>query len=128
MLATGPIRVLIADDSATALRAISTYLRTEQGFEVVGTAGNGAHLVREAQRLLPDLVLADLSMPEMNGLQATVELRKTFPQLRIIIFTELSGLALKDECLRRGADGFLYKSELSENLMGEVHRLFPGGF
>ena len=126
MQTSGPIRVLVADDSSTALRAVCSYLRSEAIFEIVGTAGDGAKLLREAQRLLPELVLADLSMPQMSGLEATTQLRRLFPQLPIIIFTELSGRSLKKECLRCGANGFVYKSELSEKLLEEVHRIFPG--
>jgi len=124
MEVTKPIRVLVADDSPTALRAMAGYLQCEEGLTIVGTALDGAHLLQEAKRLLPDLVLVDLSMPRITGLEATVHLRKSFPKLRIIIATELSGLSLKDECLRCGADGFVYKSELSEKLMEEVRRLF----
>jgi|SRR5690242_11572579 DNA-binding NarL/FixJ family response regulator len=126
METSGPIRVLVADDSPTALRAVCSYLRSEAIFEIIGTAADGLQLLREAQRLLPKFVLVDLSMPGMSGLEATIELRKLFPQLPIIIFTELSGLSLKEECLRSGADGFVYKSELSEKLLDEVRRIFPG--
>lgn len=125
MEVTNRIRVLVADDSPTALRAVSAYLRCEGRLEIVGTAIDGVQLLREAKRLLPDLVLVDLSMPRISGFEATAQLRKSFPELRIIIATELSGLSLRDECLRWGADAFVYKSELAEKLMEEVRRLFP---
>lgn len=119
------IRVIVADDSTIALRSLCSYLEQEGIFNVVGRATDGMHLLREAGRLLPELVLVDLSMPRISGLEATSQLRKSFPELRIIIFTELSGLSLKDECLRCGADGFIYKNELPDKLMHEVRRLFP---
>ena len=125
MEVTNRIRVLVADDSPTALRAVSAYLRCEGRLEIVGTAMDGVHLLREAKRLLPELVIVDLSMPRIGGLEATAQLRKSFPELRIIIATELSGPSLRDECLRCGANGFVYKSELAEKLMEEVRRLFP---
>jgi DNA-binding NarL/FixJ family response regulator len=70
-------------------------------------------------------VLTDLSMPRISGLVATTELRKAFPKLCIIVFTELNGLSLRDECLRCGADGFVEKSQMPEKLMEEVRRFFP---
>jgi len=120
------IRVLVADDSATALACICKYLEFEQMFEIVATASDGLQLVQKAGRLRPELVLADLSMPRLNGLEAATELRRLYPDLRIIIITQLSGLSLREECVRCGADGFVEKSQMPEKLMEEVRRLFPG--
>jgi DNA-binding NarL/FixJ family response regulator len=119
------IRVLVADDSPTALRSVCRYLEFEGQFEIVGTACDGLRVLHQTQRLRPELVLTDLSMPQMNGLEATVELRKSFPEVRVLIFSELNGLALREECLRSGADGFIEKSGMPEKLMEEVERLFP---
>ena len=128
MEVTRRIRVLVADDSPTALRAVSAYLQSEARLEIVGTATDGVRLLREARRLLPELVIVDLSMPRISGLEAIAQLRKSFPELRIIVATELGGFSLRDRCLRCGADGFVYKSELVENLMDEVRRLFSKTF
>jgi DNA-binding NarL/FixJ family response regulator len=119
------IRVLVADDSPTALRSVCKYLDFEGAFEVVATATDGLDLLRKTQDCRPDLVLTDLSMPRSSGLEATIELRKLFPELRILIFSELNGYSLRDECLRCGADGFVEKSRMPEKLMDEVSRLFP---
>jgi DNA-binding NarL/FixJ family response regulator len=119
------IRILVADDSRKALLSVCKYLEFEGNFEIVATATDGQQLLRKTQTYRPDLVLTDLSIPRINGLQAATLLRRTFPKLRIIIFTELTGLSLRDECLRSGADGFVEKSQMPENLMEEVRRLFP---
>jgi len=119
------IRILVADDSRKALLSVCKYLEFEGDFEVIATATDGQQLLRKAQIFRPDLVLTDLSIPRINGLQAATVLRKAFPKLRIIIFTELNGLSLRDECLRCGADGFVEKSQMPEKLMEEVRRLFP---
>lgn len=119
------IRVVVADDSRTALRSVCEYLEFEGQFEIVGTAIDGVHVMNQAERLRPELVLIDLSMPRMTGLEAAKELRKSFPQMRILIFTELSGASLREECLRCGADGFVEKSQMPERLMDEVRKLFP---
>lgn len=120
-----PIRVLVADDSATALACICRYLEFEGLFEIVGTASDGLRLVQKAGRLRPDLVLTDLSMPLLNGLEATAELRRLFPELRIVVITQLSGLSLREECVRRGADALVEKTQMPEKLMEEVAKLFP---
>ena len=119
------IRVLVADDSPTALRSVCKYLKFEGEFQIVGTARDGQHALQQAQRFRPELILIDLSMPQKNGLEATMELRKAFPEMRVLIYSQLSGLALREECLRWGAHGFVEKSHMPETLMEEVHRLFP---
>lgn len=119
------IRVLVADDSATALAAVCQYLESVGLFEIVGTARDGWQLLKQAKSSSPDLVLTDLSMPRKNGLEAAAELRRLFPDLRILIFTQLSGLSLRDECLRHGADGLIEKGQMPERLLEEVRRLFP---
>lgn len=119
------IRTLVADDSPTALLSVCGYLEFAGVFEIVGTASDGLNLLHRAKRLRPDLVLTDLSMPRMSGLEATLELRKSFPEMRILVFTEMSGVSLRNECLQCGADGLIEKSKMPEKLMQEVRRLFP---
>lgn len=119
-----PIRVLIADDSPTALRSVCEYLEFAGGFEIVGTASDGLNAVELASLKKPDLVLLDLSMPRVNGLEAAEQIRLSSPDLCVIIFSELHGLSLADECRRHGADGFVSKSVLPEGLLMEIQRLF----
>jgi DNA-binding NarL/FixJ family response regulator len=119
------IRVLVADDSPTALRSVCKYLEHSGEFEIVGTARDGQHVLDQAARFRPDLVLTDLSMPQMNGFEAALELRRSFPMMHVLIYSELSGLSLREECLRSGADGFVEKNQMPEKLIGEVRKLFP---
>lgn len=119
------IRTLVADDSRTALRSVCRYLEVVEDFEIVGTARDGLDVLEKVKKLRPELVLMDLSMPRMSGLEAATELKKSDPAVRIIIFTELSGLSLREESLRRGADGFVEKNQIPEKLLSEVRRLFP---
>jgi DNA-binding NarL/FixJ family response regulator len=124
---TANIRVLIADDSPTALRSICDYLEFAGTFEIVGTASDGQNAVQLADLYKPDLVLLDLSMPRVNGLEAAEQIRLTSPELRVIIFSELNGLSLAEECMRHGAHSFVPKSLLPEGLLMEIERLFPPG-
>ncbi len=121
----GKIRVVVADDSRTALLSICGFLEFTGQFQIVGTANDGLQAINQTESSRPELVLTDLCMPYMTGLEAASQLRKSFPELRILIFTELRGHALREECLRSGADGFVEKSEMPEGLMEEVCRLFP---
>ena len=118
------IRVLVADDSPTALRSICEYLEFEGGFDVVGTASDGLNAVQQAELLNPDLVVLDLRMPRMNGFIAAAKLRKSMPDLRVIILTDMSGATLRDESARSGADAFVQKHHLPEGLMHEIARMF----
>jgi DNA-binding NarL/FixJ family response regulator len=124
---TKAIRVLVADDSPTALRSVCDYLEFAGGFEIVGTASDGLNAVQLASVHRPDLVLLDLSMPRVNGLEAAEQIRLSSPGLRVIIFSELNGLSLADECLRHGADCFVHKSHLPDRLLPEIERLFTPG-
>jgi len=119
------IRVVVADDSNTALLSVCRYLEFEGQFEIVGTASDGLQVMNQAEQFRPELVLADLRMPNMTGLEAATQLRQSFPKLRIVIFTELRGSTLREQCLHCGADGFVEKSQMPEGLMEEVRRLFP---
>lgn len=118
------IRVVVADDSPTALRSVCEYLEFAGGFEVVGTASDGLNAIQLASAHKPDLVLLDLSMPRVNGLEAAEQIRLSSPNLRVIIFSELNGLSIADECRRHGADSFLHKSHLPDRLLPEIERLF----
>ena len=119
------IRVVVADDSNTALLSVCGYLEFEGRFEIVGTADDGLQVMHQTERFRPELVLTDLLMPHMTGLEAATQLRKAFPDTRILIFTELTGPTLREECLRCGADGFVQKNQIPEKLLSEVGRLFP---
>jgi DNA-binding NarL/FixJ family response regulator len=120
------IRVLVADDSPTALNSICAFLEMEGGFEIAGTASDGVNILQQTEALHPDLVLMDIHMPRMNGLEVTSELRKSFPALPIILFSEIAGTTLWAECIGRGASAFIHKSQMPEQLLREVWRLFPG--
>ncbi len=120
------IRVLVADDSPTALNSICAFLEMEGGFEIVGTASDGVNVLQQAGALHPDLVLLDIHMPRMSGLDVTRELRRANPALPIIVFSEIAGTTLWAECIGHGASAFVHKSQMPEQLLREVWRLFPG--
>ena len=118
------IRTLVADDSPAAQQAISSLLEKDRSISLVGNASDGRQAVEKALELRPDLVLMDLQMPEMNGLEATAELRRTLPEARIIIITVLDTGDLEQACHEAGADGFVPKHRLYRDLPTEIHSLF----
>ena len=121
-----PIRVLVADDSPTALRSVCDYLDFAGGMEVVCTASDGLNAVQLVAQHQPDLALLDFRMPRLNGLQAAQELRRAHPTLRVIIYSEIQGTTLEEECRNYGADGYVSKGRLPDGLLQEIRRLFPG--
>lgn len=123
---TEPIRVLVADDHAVVREGLRTFLDLQDGIEVVGEAGDGEEAIREAERLQPDVVLIDLVMPRLDGVQAMRELRERVPGARAVVLTSF----LDDErllpALRAGAAGYLLKSVQPPELARAVRAAVEG--
>ena len=125
-VATGarhPFRTLIVDDSAIIVICLREYLDTQDAVQVVGTADNGSEAVRKAVLLKPDLVLMDVNMPCLNGLQATALLRQRLPNTRIILMTLDETDTTRAFAHAHGAHGFIAKARLANDLMTEIHRV-----
>ena len=105
-----PIRVLIVDDHAVVREGLRTFLELQEGVEVVGEAGDGQAAIEEAERLRPDVVLMDLVMPRLDGVEAMRALRARVPGARVVVLTSF----LEDErllpAMRAGAAGYLLKN------------------
>ncbi len=116
--------ILIADDSQEVRKHISRILRSNEDFQVCAEAVNGQEAVAKAKELLPDLVILDLGMPVMNGLEAARELKRILPRVPIILFT-LHGQILSDaEARPFGIDRVVAKSDISQ-LNDHVRSLLP---
>lgn len=118
-----PFRTLIVDDSAIIMICLREYLDTQTSVQVVDTADNGSEAVRKAVLLQPDLVLMDMNMPCLNGLQATDLLRQRLPNTRIILMTLDETDATRALAHAHGAHGFIAKERLANDLMTEIHRV-----
>jgi DNA-binding NarL/FixJ family response regulator len=118
------IRTLVVDDSPVTLRAICTLLKTRGVISVVGTAKNGRDAVTKAKALHPDLVLMDMEMPGVQGLEATSRLRSRFPTIRIIIVTVHDSPEVQRACAAADAHGFVSKSRIYAELFSEIDRVF----
>ena len=116
-------RVLVVDDAANLRELLTLLLEVEDDFEVVGTAADGRQAIEAAQRLKPDVVLLDLAMPVMDGLQALPELRVHLPNARIVIFSGFEHEALAEEALLAGADAYIEKGTSVTQLVTQLREL-----
>jgi two-component system, chemotaxis family, chemotaxis protein CheY len=116
-------RVLIVDDAANLRELLTLLLEIEDDFEVVGTAADGQQAIAAAETLRPDLVLLDLAMPVMDGLQALPVLRAHIPQARIVIFSGFEHQALAEEALQAGADAYIEKGTSVTQLVAQLRAL-----
>lgn len=115
-----PYRILIADDHAIVRRGLRSLLDSQPGIEVCSEAANGAETLELVRKLKPDLVVLDLTMPEMNGLDVTRAIRETSPASAILILTMHFSEELAREVLRAGARGYVLKSDADSDLLAAV--------
>lgn len=121
-----PCRVLIADDVPDLRNLLQLLLELEGDFEVVGQARDGAEAVRLAVETAPDLVVLDLSMPVMDGLQALRELRRRAPTSKVVIFSGFDNSSLDPSVLAGGADGYLEKSAAASEVVTRLREICCG--
>ncbi len=123
---SAPIRILIADDHPILREGICAIIALQTDMELVGEAANGIEAVSLYEELRPDVVLMDLRMPEMTGVEAIVKIRAAHPDARIIVLTTYSGDAKALEAMRAGAAGFLLKSSLRRELLNAIRVVHRG--
>jgi DNA-binding NarL/FixJ family response regulator len=114
------IRLLICDDQAIVLEGLRAILATIAEFEVAGVARNGNEAIDAAATLQPDLILMDLKMPQMNGIQATRVIRERFPQIKILVLTTYDLDEWVIDAVRSGAAGYLLKDTPQEELVQAI--------
>lgn len=126
MNAASPIRILLSDDQALFREGVRTLLSLERDFEIVGEAANGAEAVEAARTLQPDLVLLDLRMPIMNGVEATRRVREVSPASRVLVLTTFHEDEEVFDALRAGACGYLLKDTPSGKLAEAIRAAVRG--
>ena len=117
------LRILVADDHEVARKGVRALLEAHPGWEVCGEAADGREAVSSASRLKPDLVLLDIGMPGLNGLDATRQIIASAPQTRVLILTMHDSEQVVREVLAAGALGFLLKSDAGRDLVAAVEAL-----
>ena|ERR1700726_173676 len=106
-----PLRILLVDDEKMVRSALQRLLSPHSEWKVVGEAADGLEAVSKARDLKPDVVIMDVTMPEMNGLEATPEIKKVTPSTEVLIFTQHDSNQIVREAQKAGASGYLLKSQ-----------------
>jgi DNA-binding NarL/FixJ family response regulator len=120
-----PIRVVLADDHALVRQGIKSLLERE-GFQVVAEASDGQEAVRCAQKLSPDVVIMDIGMPTLNGMDAARELGRCCPKTKPILLTQHDEDQYVSEALNAGVKGYVLKSQVASDLLQAIQRVLHG--
>lgn len=118
------IRVLLADDHETILEQVRLVLGDD--FDIVGSVSNGRDAIVEAERLHPDVLVIDISMPLLNGLEAVSQLRSTNRQPRVVFLTVHKDPDFVDAAFSAGAFGYVTKSDVTTDLIPAIHEALKG--
>ena len=119
----GGLRIMVADDHEVVRHGLRSLLEAQPGWLVCGEAVDGRDVVKKAAELKPDVVVVDISMPNLNGLEATRQLLKTNPKVRVLVLSLHDSDQLIREVLGAGAYGFLLKSDAARDLVTAVDAL-----
>ncbi len=120
------IRLLVADDHEVIRRGVRSLLGAQPGWEVSGEAATGREAVEKAKKLKPDLVVLDITMPELDGLEATRQILEAVPRTKVLILTMHESEQVMSEVLEAGALGYVLKSDAADNLVPAVKALLHG--
>lgn len=121
------IRVLIVDDHAILRDGIRSLLEIQPEIRVVGEAANGREALEKARLLLPDVVLMDVAMPEMNGLEATRQIKALNPQIQILILTQHDDREYVEPLLQAGASGYVLKRSGGREVITAIRQVYESG-
>jgi DNA-binding NarL/FixJ family response regulator len=123
---TKRLRILVADDHELVRRGIRGLLRARRGWTVVGEAMNGREAVEKAEKLKPDVGILDISMPDLDGLQATRRIRQAIPTTEVVVLTMHESDQMVRRVLEAGALGYVLKSDLATHLVKAVEYVSAG--
>ena len=121
------IKLLLADDQDILTEGLKLILGSEEDIEIVGTADNGRKAYELCRIRKPDLVLMDIQMPEINGVEATAMIKKDFPQIKIIVLTTFNDDEYIYDALKNGASGYLLKDTSTAEILKAVRTVYKGG-
>src|SRR6516162_1433554 len=121
------VEILIADDHASFRRSLRTFLESQPNWRTCGEAVDGVEAIEKAKALRPDVILMDVTMPRMDGLQATRAIRRELPGTRVIIVSQNDPRSVSRQRVEAGAHGFVTKARLVQDLVPAIQSLLRGG-
>src|SRR6266550_4201256 len=122
------IHILLADDHTILRAGLKMMLNAQPDMEVVGEAQDGRQALHEAQRLQPDIILMDITMPDMNGIEATRQIKKLVPEVKVLVLTMHENEEYVFQALRAGASGYMLKEAADTELITALHVIRSGQF
>jgi len=123
-----PIRVLIVDDHAMVRNGLRQLLSTETDIKVIAEAANGEEALLISRKIVPDVIILDVSMPKLGGLESIALLRETCKECKIVILSMYSSQSLAQEALKAGASAYILKGDDSDELLTAIRCVHRGGF
>lgn len=126
MTSLGTIRVMLVDDHTMVRRGLATFLKVFDDLELVGEAGDGQAAIQLCARILPDVILMDMLMPDMDGVAATRAIRQQFPSVQVVALTSFKEEELVKNALQAGAIGYLLKDVSAETLAEAIRAAHAG--
>jgi DNA-binding NarL/FixJ family response regulator len=121
------VRVLVADDHPIIRRAVRSVLQAQPHFEVCGEATDGAQAIQEAQKLTPDVIVLNVTMPVLNGFEAAREIKTILPKSAIVILSQDADRRFVEEAKKIGVQAYVAKSKAGEALVKAVEAAVTGG-
>jgi DNA-binding NarL/FixJ family response regulator len=125
-MGTKVIRILAADDHPVFRAGLSSLVANERDIQIVGEAANGREAIAQYQELRPDVMLLDLQMPEINGIEVIEAIRERYPSARIIVLTTYAGDVLAQRALKAGAQGYVLKGMIRKDLLDTIRAVYKG--
>jgi len=120
------IRVLLAEDHTIVRQGLFALMKSEPGIEVVGEASDGLEAIEMAKKLIPDVVLMDIAMQNLNGIEATRRIKKLFPHMKVLVLTMYDNEECIFQILKAGASGYLIKDSAMTDLISAIKVVFQG--
>ena len=120
------IKIIIADDHTMFLQGIVSLLENEENITILGKAENGKAVLKIIENTLPDIILLDISMPEMDGIEVTKIIKQKFPSIKILIVSTHSNIQMIAKLIRIGADGYLLKNAEKRELLHALNTIQKG--
>lgn len=121
------IKIIIADDHTMFLQGIISLLENEENITILGKTGDGKGVIKIMKKAIPDIILLDISMPEMDGIEVTKIIKKKHPAVKILIVSTHSNTLMITKLIRMGVDGYLLKNAEKQELLHAIRTIHKGG-